>query len=118
MKELDYNYRSVKLQDMRFRGSKERGYYILKFNQEVPPVNIDSNVFESVLFRIYRPRFIDKLERKDLFNVKWNLRIDEGFYWNWDSDSKTYQQISGYPERHYCSRIDQDGPLTDYTYNN
>ena len=57
MQTLEYNYKKLKLEDLRYRGSLEKGYYILAFHS-IPPVNIERTIFENVLFKIYGPTFI------------------------------------------------------------
>ena len=115
MKQLDYNYKDLKLIDIRYRGSEQKGYYILAF-ESLPPVNIDKSIFENVLFKIYGPMFLKDLTLNDLLKTKWNAYISEGYHMQWDSDSYTYIKHDGAPGRNYISRIDKAGVLSELTY--
>ena len=115
MKQLDYNYKDLKLVDIRYRGSKDKGYYILAF-ESLPPVNIDKSIFENVLFKIYGPMFLKDLTLKELLNTKWNAYISEGSYMQWDSNNSSYVEHVGVEGRNYISRIDKAGVLSELTY--
>ena len=115
MKQLDYNYRDLKLVDIRYRGSREKGYYMLAF-ESLPPVNIDKSIFENVLFKIYGPMFLKDLTLNDLLKTKWNAYISESSYMQWDSQTNQYVNHPGVEGRHYISRIDKAGVLSDLTY--
>ena len=117
METLDYNYKKLKLEDLRYRGSLEKGYYILAFNS-VPPVNIERTIFENVLFKIYGPTFIKDVTIKELFGMEWNAYISSGYYMQWSDSAKEYIKKPGAPGRNYISRIDKAGVLSELTYSN
>ena len=115
MQTLEYNYTDLKLIDLRYRGSKEKGYYILAF-QSIPPVNIEKTIFENVLFKIYGPLFIDDITIKDLLDMKWNAYISDGYYMQWADTYGEYIKKDGQEDRYYISRIDKAGVLSELTY--
>ena len=117
METLDYNYKKLKLEDLRYRGSLDKGYYILAFNS-VPPVNIERTIFENVLFKIYGPTFIKDVTIKELFAMEWNAYISSGYYMQWSDNDKEYIKKPGQPDRNYISRIDKAGVLSELTYSN
>jgi hypothetical protein len=115
MKQLDYNYKDLKLIDIRYRGSKDKGYYLLAF-ESLPPVNIDKSIFENVMFKIYGPMFIEDVTLKDLLDTRWNVHITEGYYIQWNRNEEEYVKTPGVAGRHYISRIDKAGVLSELTY--
>lgn len=109
MKELDYNYKDLKLVDLRYRGSEEKGFYILLF-YNMPPVNIEKSFFENILFRIYGPLFKKDININSILEIKWNAYITKGFYMQWNGDH--YIKNSGNPNRYYLSKLDKSGILS------
>ena len=113
MKTLEYTHRNLRLQDIRYRGSNEKGYYMLAF-EAIPPVNIDKSIFENVLFKIYGPLFIKDLTLTTLLATSWNVVISDGYFMQWSHDQ--YVRVDGVANRHYISRIDKAGVLSELTY--
>lgn len=115
MEKLDYNFTKLKLEDLRYRGSLEKGYYILAFHS-IPPVNIERTIFENVLFKIYGPTFVKDVTIKDLYSIEWNAFISNGYYMQWSENEQQYVKKPGQLDRHYISRIDKAGVLSELTY--
>ena len=114
MEQLDYNYKQLQLKDIRYRGSADKGYYMLAFDS-VPPVNIDKTIFENVLFKIFGPLFIKDMTYDRIKDMKWNVHISEGCYYKWNGVD-SYQKHEGVEGRYYISRIDKAGVLSELTY--
>lgn len=122
-KVLDYNYTELELVDMRYRGDVGSGYYLLAFkdkrtSQVISPVNVNSNIFESILKKYYTPLFYDKANREDIMKLKWDARLSEGEYYVWNSESNRYNIKEGKSDRIYVSRLDVSGHLSEQTYSN
>ena len=115
MKHLDYTHKTLKLNDIRYRGSSDKGYYILAF-ESVPPVNIDKSIFENVLFKVFGPLFMKDLTYDRIKEMQWNVNISEGYFFQWDSNEMEYVKVEGKPGRNYISRIDKAGVLSELTY--
>ena len=114
MEQLDYNYKNLKLTDIRYRGSNDKGYYMLAF-ESVPPVNIDKSIFENVLFKIFGPLFIKDMTYDKIKDMQWNVHISEGCYYKWNGVDR-YSEHKGVSGRYYISRIDKAGILSEMTY--
>ena len=115
MEQLEYNYKDLRLQDIRYRGSEEKGYYMLAF-EALPPVNIDKTIFENVLFKIYGPVFMKDMTLKDTKEMRWNVHMSEGCYYKWSPNHNSYARHEGVAGRWYISRIDKAGVLSEMTY--
>ncbi len=115
MEQLDYNYKNLQLQDIRYRGIESKGYYMLAF-ANVPPVNIDKSIFENVLFKIFGPLFMKDMTYDRIKDMQWNVHISEGCYYKWDSNLSEYKEHPGITGRYYISRIDKAGVLSEMTY--
>jgi len=121
-KTLDYNYMELELIDMRYRGDSDKGYYLLSFydpetETTLSPVNINNNIFESVLKKYFTPLFFNKVKRGEVMDLKWNARISEGEYYIWNEDTRRYNIKKADPNRLFVSRIDVSGNLSNQTYN-
>jgi len=118
MKTLEYNYRDLRLIDLRYRGNDEKGYYILAFKtaQGTPihPININKAIFETVLYKYFTPLF--SYTREQLFKLTFCAYLSEGHYMQWDSYSQIYEKQDGQHERIYVSRLDIQGALDANTY--
>jgi hypothetical protein len=120
-KTLDYNYTELELVDMRYRGDAGKGYYLLSFydaesDTTLSPVNINNNIFESVLKKYFTPLFFSKVKREEVMGLKWNARISEGEYYVWNEDTRRYNIKTADPGRSFVSRIDVSGNLSNQTY--
>jgi hypothetical protein len=115
MEQLEYNYKNLSLSDIRYRGTSDRGYYMLAF-ADVPPVNIDRSIFENVLFKIFGPLFMKDMTYDKIKKMQWNVHISEGCYYKWDGDTNSYHKHDGIDGRWYISRIDKAGVLSELTY--
>jgi hypothetical protein len=120
---LDYNYTNLELVDMRYRGDVGSGYYLLAFKDKktsniISPVNINSNIFESVLKKYCTPLFFNKITREEVMKLKWDARLSEGEYYIWNPESNRYNVKEGKAGRIYVSRLDVSGELSDQTYTN
>ena len=115
MKHLDYTHKTLQLNDIRYRGSNDKGYYILAF-ESVPPVNIDKSIFENVLFKVFGPLFMKDLTYDRIKNMQWNVHISDGYFYQWDSNVMEYVKVEGKQGRYYISRIDKAGVLSELTY--
>jgi hypothetical protein len=115
METLQYTHKSLKLKDIRYRGSNDKGYYILAFDS-VPPVNIDKSIFENVLFKVYGPLFMKDMTYDRIKEMLWNVHISEGHFFQWDKEYGDYVRVDGKPNRTYISRIDKAGVLSELTY--
>lgn len=118
MKTLEYNYRDLRLTDLRYRGNDEKGYYILAFKTDqgapIHPININKVIFETVLYKYFTPLF--SYTREQLFQLKFCAFLTEGYYMQWDSYSQMYEKQDGNNERIYVSRLDVQGDLDRLTY--
>ena len=120
---LDYNYTQLELKDLRYRGDVASGYYLLSFkdkrtSQTISPVNVNSNIFESILKKYFTPLFFEKATREDIMKLKWDARLSEGEYYVWNNDTNRYNIKEGKPGRIYVSRLDVSGDLSEQTYSN
>lgn len=115
MEQLNYTHRDLSLKDIRYRGSKDKGYYMLAF-ESIPPVNIDKSIFENVLFKIFGPLFMKDLTYDRIKEMRWNVHISEGHFFQWDKSYEDYAKVDGKDNRTYISRIDKAGVLSDLTY--
>ncbi len=120
MKTLEYNYRSLQLKDLRYRGNSEKGYYILSFaykGKSISPININKSIFETVLYKYYTPLFNKTFSRKELFDLTFCAHLTEGHYLQWNAEYNEYMKVDGVQGRIYVSRLDIEGDLDQLTYN-
>jgi len=112
MKEIkDWTHKKVSIIDIR----KISGLYILIIDDEKikSPLFVNENIFNDRL-KSYFLTDINKINRNDILNVKWNMYISYSYFIKIKGDN--IEEIPG-PEkdRYYISYLEIDSPLATFS---
>lgn len=73
--ELDWTHRDVKITDVR----KINKLYVLTVDQDVGNLLVSDQIFSERL-ESYFLKSIDRIDRRDILDTKWNMHITKGYY--------------------------------------